>query len=66
MNDLTGPLDAVSISAHTIQLFADITKEFVSEVMRRAVITKEQEVRLKRTMKVWKYERDEVGDFSTF
>ncbi|KAF9475540.1 hypothetical protein BDN70DRAFT_883595 [Pholiota conissans] len=60
VHDPEGSLDSISISGHTIRLFVDITREFVAEVVRRTVIAKEQEIRLKRTMKVWKYERDEI------
>ncbi|KAF8973260.1 hypothetical protein BDZ97DRAFT_1722449 [Flammula alnicola] len=55
-----GPLELVSISADTVQLLVSITTEFVSEIVRRAVITKEQEIRLKGNMKVWKYDKDEI------
>ncbi|KJA19907.1 hypothetical protein HYPSUDRAFT_842557 [Hypholoma sublateritium FD-334 SS-4] len=60
INDPESSPDTVSISARTIQLFSDVTREFLSEIIRRAVVTKEQEIRMKRMMPVWKYERDEV------
>jgi len=53
-------LETVDISAETIKLLGSVVKDFVSEIIRRAVITKELEVRLKRKIKVWKYDRDEV------
>jgi hypothetical protein len=53
-------LQTVDISAETINLLVSIAKDFVSEIIRRAIITKELEVRLKRKIKVWKYDRDEV------
>jgi len=61
IHDSTRPLDAISISAECIQLLKDITGEFVSEIIRRAITWKEQERRLKSTLKVWKYDPDEVG-----
>lgn len=60
INDPENSLDTVSISARTIQLFGDVTRDFLSEIIRRTVVTKEQEIRMKRMMPVWKYERDEV------
>lgn len=57
---LTGPSYEVSISADTIQLIVAIIKEFVSEVVRGSLISKEQEIRLKSTLKVWKYNQNEV------
>ena len=60
LNDMTGPSYEVSISADTIQLIVDILKEFVSEVVRGSLISKEQEIRLKSTLKVWKYNQHEV------
>ncbi|KIM40121.1 hypothetical protein M413DRAFT_28645 [Hebeloma cylindrosporum] len=65
-NSLNGPtasLETVDISAETITLLVSIAKDFVSEIIRRAIITKEFEVRLKRKIKVWKYDRDEVPNF---
>ena len=50
----------VSISADTIQLVVAIVKEFISEVVRGSLISKEQEIRLKGTLKVWKYNQNEV------
>ena len=35
-------------------------KEFVSEIVRRAIVLKEQEIRLKAKLKVWKYDPEEV------
>ena len=60
LNELTSPSNDVSISADTIQLIVAILKEFVSEVIRGSLISKEQEVRLKGTLKVWKYNQNEV------
>ncbi|PPQ67300.1 hypothetical protein CVT25_005884 [Psilocybe cyanescens] len=53
-------LNDISISAQTIQLMFRITKEFVYKIIRHAIITKEQEIRLKRSLRVWKYDRDEI------
>jgi len=53
-------LETVSISAETIGLLVSITKDFISETIGRIIISKELEVRLKREMKVWKYDRGEV------
>ncbi|KAF9566755.1 hypothetical protein CPC08DRAFT_703723 [Agrocybe pediades] len=50
----------VSVSTHTMLLASGILKEFVSEIVRRVIITKEQEIRLKRSLKIWKYDRDEI------
>jgi hypothetical protein len=50
LNDLTYE---VSISADTIQLMVAILKEFIAEVVRGCLISKEQEIRLKSTLKVW-------------
>lgn len=58
-------LDAVSISADSIRILINITTEFVSEVIHRAIITKEQEIRLKQSIKVWRYDRDEVSLFDS-
>ncbi|KAF8906524.1 hypothetical protein CPB84DRAFT_395944 [Gymnopilus junonius] len=52
--------DDASISADTISFLVTIITEFVSEAIRRVIITKEQEIRLKRELKVWKYDRDEI------
>jgi len=41
----------------------EIVKEFVSAIIQRAIIMKEQEVRLKGKLKVWKYHSEEVGFF---
>ena len=49
-----------SISADTIQLVVAILKEFISEVVRGSLISKEQEIRLKGTLKVWKHNQNEV------
>jgi hypothetical protein len=57
LNDLTGPS---YISADTIRLIFAILKEFVSEVVRGSLISKEQEIRLKSTLKVWTYNKNEV------
>jgi len=35
-------------------------KEFVSEIVRHAIVLKEQEIRLKAKLKVWKYDPEEV------
>ena len=53
-------LNEISISADTIQLIVAILKEFISEVVRGSLISKEQELRLKGTLKVWKYNQNEV------
>lgn len=50
----------VSISADTIQLIVAIIKEFISEVVCGSLISKEQEIRLKGTLKAWKYNQNEV------
>ncbi|CAA7257484.1 unnamed protein product [Cyclocybe aegerita] len=47
-----------------IQLLGAITKDFVSEVIRRTIITKEQEIRLKGTLKVWCYDLDEINKYN--
>lgn len=60
LNDLTRPSSEVSISADTIQLLVAIVKEFISEVVRGSLISKEQELRLKGALKVWKYDQEEV------
>ena len=60
LNDSTRPSNEVSISADTIQLVVAIVKEFISEVVRGSLISKEQEIRLKGTLKVWKYNQNEV------
>ena len=60
LNDSIGPTFEVSISADTIQLMVAILKEFISEVVRGSLISKEQEIRLKGTLKVWKYNQNEV------
>ncbi|KDR75884.1 hypothetical protein GALMADRAFT_248628 [Galerina marginata CBS 339.88] len=60
IHEPTVDVDHVSISADTIQLLVSITTEFVSEVVRRSIITKEQEIRQKRGLKVWKYDQDEI------
>lgn len=52
--------DDASISADAIRFLGTVTTEFVSEIIRRVIITKEQEIRLKRELKVWKYDPDEV------
>jgi len=54
-------LETVSISAETVGLLVSITKDFISESIRRIIISKELEARLKREMKVWKYDRGEVS-----
>ena len=48
------------ISAQSIHLFHAITEEFVSEMVCRTIVSKEQEIRMKRTMPVWKYEAKKV------
>ena len=53
-------LNEISISADTIQLIVAILKEFISEVVRGSLISKEQELRLKGALKVWKYNQNEV------
>jgi hypothetical protein len=63
LNDPTTSLETVDISAEIINLLVSVAKDFVSEIIRRAIITKELEVRLKRKIKVWKYDRDEVPNF---
>jgi hypothetical protein len=60
LNGLTRPSHEVSISADTIQFLVAILKEFISEVVRGSLISKEQEIRLKGTLKVWKYNQNEV------
>lgn len=60
LNDPTTPFETVDISAETINLLVSVAKDFVSEIIRRAIITKELEVRLKGKIKVWKYDQDEV------
>jgi hypothetical protein len=60
LNGLTRPSYEVSISADTIQLLFAILKEFISEVVRGSLISKEQEIRTKGTLKVWKYNQNEV------
>lgn len=59
-DDLTRPSYEVSISADTIQLIVAILKEFISDVVRGSLISKEQEIRLKGTLKVWRYNQNEV------
>ncbi|KAH9485386.1 hypothetical protein JR316_0002294 [Psilocybe cubensis] len=61
LNKSPRKLDDVSISTQSIQLMVNITKEFVSELIRHAIITKEQEIRMKRSLRVWKYDRDEIN-----
>ena len=65
-NDLTKPSHEASISADTIQLVVAIVKEFISEVVRSSLISKEQEIRSKGTLKVWKYNQNEVCIFVLF
>ena len=48
------------MSADTVQLIVAILKEFVSEVVRGSLISKEQEVRLKSTLKVWRHDQNKV------
>lgn len=52
--------DAISISIECIQLLRELIKEFSSYVIQQAIIMKEQEIRLKADLKVWKYDRQEV------
>lgn len=49
-----------SISVSCVPLLKEVVKEFVSEIVRRAIILKEQEIRLKAKLKVWKYDPEEV------
>jgi hypothetical protein len=53
----------ISISADCVQFLREIVKEFVSAIIQRAIVMKEQEVRLKGKLKVWKYHSDEVDFF---
>jgi len=60
-DDPTRPFNTISISAGCIQLLQEITGEFVSDIVRRAITMKEQEIRLKGTLKVWKYDPEEIS-----
>ena len=60
LNNLTRPVYETTISADTIQLLVAIVTEFTSQVVRGTLISKEQEIRLKGTLKVWKYDQKEV------
>ncbi|KAF8161103.1 hypothetical protein B0H34DRAFT_699506 [Crassisporium funariophilum] len=61
LNDSTRALNNIAISTDTIQLLISMITEFTSEVIRRAVVSKEQEVRLKGRTKVWKYDQTEIS-----
>ena len=52
--------DAVSISVECTQLLKEMIKEFLSKVIQCVIIMKEQEIRLKASLKVWKYDQEEV------
>jgi len=56
--DLPRPSYEVSISADTIHLLVAILTKFISDVVRSSLISKEQEIRLKGALKVWKYDQD--------
>jgi len=58
--------DAISISVECIQLLREMVKEFSSKIIQRAIIMKEQEIRLKADLKVWKYDRQEVPPSPNF
>lgn len=59
-NGPSNSADTSSISADTVHLLSAIVVEFVSELIRRAIITKEQEIRLKQSLPIWKYDKYEV------
>lgn len=50
-----------SISADTIRLLRSVAVDFVSEVIRRAIVLKNQEVRLKGDIKAWRLRPKEVN-----
>ncbi|KAF8804677.1 hypothetical protein BYT27DRAFT_7143352 [Phlegmacium glaucopus] len=60
VEDSTRPLIEVSITADTIHLLVAILREFISNVVRGLLISKEQEIRLKGALKVWKYDQEEI------
>ena len=55
-----------SISVCCVPLLKEIVKEFVSEIVRHAIVLKEQEIRLKAKLKVWKYDPEEVKSLFYF
>jgi len=50
----------MSISSEVINILRVITMDFVSEAVRRSVVSREFENRLKGDTKCWKYDRSEV------
>lgn len=50
---------AISISA--LRMMNVLLKQFIMDVVRCLIITKEQENRLKGKLKVWKNDEEEVG-----
>jgi hypothetical protein len=56
----TEPAGTSSISTDTLHLLSTILVEFVSELIRRAIVSKEQEIRLKQSLPIWKYDKYEV------
>jgi len=50
----------MAISSEVINILRVITMDFVGEAVRRSVVSREFENRLKGNTKCWKYDRREV------
>ncbi len=65
VHDSLKDVKTISISADSVQFLREIVKEFVSAIIQRAIVMKEQEIRLKGKLKVWKYHSEEVNFFQS-